>query len=439
MNISIIGLGKLGLCIAGCFAKKHKIYGIDNNEDLITKLKNGICPIEEPKLNEFISNNIYGIEYVFSENKYNTSIAIANSDIVCIIVPTPSKSDDTFDNSYIINVLNYIVIPNLLDSCKTKKPIINIMSTVIPNSCSAFINYIYQEIKLKESEDYFLTYNPLFIALGSVIKNLTNPDLVLIGGHFDAANKIQKFHKTIIKNNPYYAYMSLINAEITKLSLNYFLTMKISFANELASLCEKIPDANVDIITEAIGYDKRIGHKLLNAGLGYGGPCLPRDIKAFKTFSKESTGKSHLANAIERIDKEIASRIVNFLEENIDGKNIGICGIAYKPNTHLIEDSYALHIIQNLIEYHDSKQILIYDPNVKYNSNNRKIQQINDFNSFVENSDIIILAVKHIIYESTIDWNLFENKIVIDCVRMMPEEYRKYCIKYHALGIGENL
>jgi len=365
MKLSVIGLGKLGLCTAMCFAEKGiQVIGVDNNERLIKTLALGNCPIEEPGLSHLIEkakgNVVFTTDY---------SLAIKETDITMVIVPTPSKPDGSFDNSYIEQVL-LIIAPYL----KQKKTfhIIDIVSTVMPGSCAkVFIPLIEKETDKRCGEDFGLVYNPEFIAIGSVIRDFKNPDMVLIGGSDETSTmKVKSLYEKVVENRPEYKIMSLINAEITKLALNCYITMKISFANELGKLCECIEGANVDIITDAIGSDSRVGKKCLKAGLGFGGPCFPRDNKAFQALAKDNGLRLHLANATVEVNNEVIQRLEDKITSLFNPPaTIAILGLAYKAGTHITEASQAMMLVERLnkkgyrLNVHDPKALRYLDLN----------------------------------------------------------------------------
>ncbi len=358
MNLSVIGLGKLGLCTAMCFAEKGiQVVGVDNNERLIQVLTLGKCPIEEPGLSHLIEkakgNVVFTTDY---------SLAIKDTDITMIVVPTPSKTDGSFDNSYIEQVLL-----NISPYLKQKKDfhIIDIVSTVMPGSCEkVFIPMIEKETGKRCGKEFGLVYNPEFIALGSVIRDFKNPDMVLIGASDKtSAIKIKALYESMVENCPEYKIMSIISAEITKISLNSYITMKISFANTLANICEKIPEANIDDITKALGADRRIAPYYLKGGLSYGGPCFPRDNRAFAAFAQKYGVDAKLAKTTDEINQIHLRNLVEKVIEcaNADSSNmVAVLGLAYKPNTPVIEESPAIKLIESLLE--NNVTVIAYDP-----------------------------------------------------------------------------
>jgi UDPglucose 6-dehydrogenase len=327
VKISVIGLGKLGLCTAACFAKKHDVIGIDTNKLTVQKINSGWKPIREDGLE---LNNL----------RASTSYRdVKKTEITFIVVPTPLENGE-FTNKYLFSVIKRLNVP--------KEHTVVIVSTVMPGTT-------YEVQRMLNCD---VVYNPEFIALGSVIKDFLNPDFILIGGN---AQKLIPIYKSVCENNPPFAMMSPLNAEITKLALNCYVTMKISFANSLSQICDKV-GANAQHILQAIGNDSRIGHKYLSPGLGFGGPCFPRDNIAFSTFAKKTGSRLLLSEATQEINKEQVNRVVNHVKSLKKEGIIGILGLSYKPGTHITEESQALEIAKILSKDY---KVIAYDPRAK--------------------------------------------------------------------------
>jgi UDPglucose 6-dehydrogenase len=296
------------------------------------------------------------------------SKAVAESDITFIIVPTPSMGDGSFTNQYILNVLSEMV-PLLKE--KMGFHIINIVSTVMPGTCEKeFIPYLEHQTGKKAGVDFGLAYNPEFIAIGSVINNFLNPDLVLIGGSDDrTCQTLVEVYKKTCLNSPYMGVTSLTNAEITKLSINCYCTMKISFANNLGMICDMIPGASASEITGILGHDSRIGNKYIKPGLGFGGPCFPRDNEAFIKFAKDVGGYSGLQEAVVSINRKKTDQAVEKILKAAElvGDKVAVLGLSYKPATYLTERSQSVDIITALSDCGRLSDLRAYDPMAKMN------------------------------------------------------------------------
>ncbi len=360
--ISVIGLGKLGLCTACCLAKAgYRVIGMDIRRDYVETLKNRKPPFFEKGLPELLKETKDSLSFTCE-----IAEAVMESEVSFIIVPTPSNPDGSFSNKYVIDVL--VRMADIMRK-KGEYHLINVVSTVMPMSCeSTFIPLLKEEKGLKEGRDFDLTYNPEFIAIGSVIRDFLNPDIVLIGERNKRAGDIlEKIYRNVCENNPYIARTSLINAEIAKLAINCYCTMKISFANNLAMICDRVPGADASEITKIIGHDSRIGLKYIKPGLGFGGPCFPRDNEAFMRFASKVGGYIGLQRAVVEINsmraKDVIEKILKLVNQH--GKKLSLLGLTYKPFTYLTERSQALEIASYIGLNYPDIELRVYDPMAK--------------------------------------------------------------------------
>src|SRR5579872_1702809 len=210
--------------------------------------------------------------------------------------------------------------------------------------------------------DFGLCYNPEFIALGSVIRDMLHPDMILIGESDPRSGALlEELYNGVCESNPRIQRMNYVNAELTKLSVNTYVTTKISYANMLAEICETLPGADVDVVTTAIGCDSRIGQKYLKGGLGYGGPCFPRDNVAFSALARANGAPALLAEATDALNKRQVPRLAALVMAHLpEGGTAGVLGLSYKPNTEVVEESQGLALAKYLAE-HDVA-VAVYDP-----------------------------------------------------------------------------
>ena len=356
MNISFIGLGKLGLCSAACFAAKgHSVIGVDNNTALLAALHDRKCPITETGLDTLLQS-----AWSHFSCTENYADAVAKSDITMIIVPTPSLADGSFSNAFVEHVLEQLA-PAL--AAKDGFHVVDVVSTVMPGSCEQVFVPLLERLTGKRcGVDFGFAYNPEFIALGSVIHNFLHPDLVLIGASDKrTAELLQAVYASTVESAPHYGIMNLTNAEITKLSLNCFVTMKISFANELTAICEKISGADVDVVTNAMGFDSRVGRKYLTGGLGFGGPCFPRDNKAFQASANIVGYEMQLSPQVVTVNNSVPERIFLRLQEQIaPGQSVALFGVSYKQDTHITEEAQGIMLAKRLVQAGYS--VRLHDP-----------------------------------------------------------------------------
>ena len=276
MRICVVGLGKLGAPLAALLADRgHDVIGVDTRtEDRRSAERRAVPAIREPGLAELIDRNR-------SRLQATTDLAGAagNTDASFIVVPTPSTANGTFSMRFVMDAINGI--GRGLRRSKNYH-VATVTSTMMPLSTDLDVKPALEAASGRVVGDSVgLCYNPEFIALGSVIRDMTHPDLVLIGESDPrAGDVVEAIHRTFIANNAQVRRMTWVNAEITKIAVNTFVTTKISYANMLAEICEQLPGGDVDVVTGALGVDRRIGHAYLRGAVGYGGPCFPRDNAA---------------------------------------------------------------------------------------------------------------------------------------------------------------
>lgn len=357
-RLSVFGLGKLGCTMLACFASKDwQVIGMDINKLSVDTVNRGESPIYEPGVKELISKHQDNISATT-----DTEYAVMNSDVSFVIVPTPSTKDGTFSTDFVEAVA--AEIGSILRSKDSYHTVV-ITSTVLPGDMMLIQNLLERTSGKKCSEDFGLCYNPDFIALGSVVRDFLNPEVILIGeSDKKAGNTLENIHRNLINNSPNIHRMNFYNAELTKIALNSYCTLKITFANTLAEICENMPGGNVDQVTDALGDDPRIGRKYLKGGLSYGGPCFPKDNRAF-TKSADSFGcTTPLAVRTDQINdyhrnERIPNKLLALMKEH-KTKKLSILGLSYKIDTQLVEESAAISIINALIK--EDVQLSVYDP-----------------------------------------------------------------------------
>ncbi|OGD86185.1 hypothetical protein A2164_03120 [Candidatus Curtissbacteria bacterium RBG_13_35_7] len=387
-KISVIGLGKLGAPLLATIAERgFEVVGVDIADSTIEKINKGEVPVEEPDLAKLLKKNRLRIK---ATKDY--SEAIKNTDITLIIVPTPSKKNGTFTNRFVLDAVKNIA---KVLKIKNKYHLVVVTSTVIPGSMDKEIVPVLEKVTGKKAgKDFGVCYNPEFIALGSVIKNLLEPDLVLIGeSDLRSGRILENFYHKLCINKPPIVRMNFVNAEIAKIALNSYITTKISFANTLMQICEKIPGGNVDDVARALGFDSRIGAKYLKGGLPYGGPCFPRDNRAFNNFAKNLKVKSLLARSSDKINntlfKYLSSKISSI---NPKGK-IAILGLSYKKDTDVVEESAGIKIANSLAKKH---KVIVWDPTAIENAKkllSPAIRVASSLKNCLSNVDIAVITI----------------------------------------------
>ncbi|SOC83166.1 UDPglucose 6-dehydrogenase [Ensifer adhaerens] len=345
-NLSVIGLGKLGAPMLAVFAKKgFNVVGMDLNAGYVEAINAGRAPVPEPGLQEMITANMSRIRATTSMEE-----AVLASEISFIIVPTPSGEGGFFRNDYVISAVKEI------GAALRKKDgyhVVVVTSTVMPGSTGGAIREALEEASgRKVGENLGLCYNPEFIALGTVVRDMLFPDMILIGESDDKAGSVlESVYRNSTESNPEFQRMNWVNAEICKISVNTYVTTKISYANMIADLCDHLDGADADVVTMALGADSRIGKKYIRGAIAYGGPCFPRDNKAFAALGRSLGANTDLAVATDVINSHQSTRLSRAVASlNKPGAKVAILGLAYKPNTPVIEESQGLALAAQLLE-----------------------------------------------------------------------------------------
>ncbi|MBV9521059.1 MAG: UDP-glucose/GDP-mannose dehydrogenase family protein [Hyphomicrobiales bacterium] len=355
-RISVIGLGKLGAPMAAVLASKgFDVIGLDLNDKFVAAINKGLAPVQEPRLQECIDKGRSRLRATHSFEE-----AVLNSDITFIIVPTPSDKDRFFSNKYVLAAIRSI---GQVLRAKNGRHVVVITSTVMPGSTGGEIQRELEEASgRKVGAEIGLAYNPEFIALGTVIRDMLRPDFILIGESDDSTGAlIESIYKRSCDNDPLIRRMNFVNAELTKISVNTYVTTKISYANMLAEMCDHLPGADVDVVSVAVGSDTRVGSKYIKGAIGYGGPCFPRDNKAFAALGRKLGVRCDLAEATDLINDHQIERLVGAVQAHASpGAKVAVLGLSYKPDTQVVEESQGVALAGKLSE--EGYVVNVYDP-----------------------------------------------------------------------------
>ena len=438
-TISIIGMGKLGLGTAACLASKgYRVIGVDVNQSVVRAINDGRSPLYEPGLAEMMSG-LQGTFTATDDYKY----AVDNSRIIFIFVGTPSEADGSFSTRNVEDV-SRDVAPHLKN--RDDFPVVALRSTVLPGVTDGVVRPILEEISGKKcGVDFGLCHNPEILALGSVIHDFLNPDVVVIGESDKKSGELlSKIYETTCESNPPIIRTSLNNAEIAKVSLNVFLTIKMSFANTLAEICERVPGGDADAISEILGKDKRIGRKFLTGALRYGGPCFPRDTKAFSAFAQKIGCQAKLSQAADDVNELQDGRVVESIRQKmgkIEGRTIAMLGLTYKPNTDIILESAAVGIAGALLQ--ERAQLRVYDPagmeNARKVLGNKNIEYTDSANDCLKGAELCILITPWDEFKKLTPEDFTHNMkqpVLLDCWRTFNRPEFSEKIDYFAVGLN---
>jgi UDPglucose 6-dehydrogenase len=343
-KVSVFGLGKLGACIAATLAQRgFEVLGVDIDPEKVRRVNEGLPPVEEPLLAQTIQDGKRRL-------RATTNAAEAvHTDVSFFIPPSPSLPDGSFSNEFLLKAMQ----PAARAICNAGKKghLFVCSSTTTPGAMnSVLIPMLEKETGWKCGVDFGVCYNPEFIALGNVVNGLLEPDMVLIGESDPASGAaLEELYKKYNRNKPRIARMSIVSAELTKISVNSYITMKISFTNQLRMIADRMPGADIHGILEAIGSDSRIGSKYLRAGVSYGGPCFPRDNRLLAFAARQVGLNAPLAEASDNVNErakiDLLEKVKSLAKK---GDTIAVLGLSYKPDTYITEESAGLFLAQKL-------------------------------------------------------------------------------------------
>lgn len=436
MNISVVGLGKLGAVLAAVMADKgHAVTGVDINPDAVAAINEGKAPVREPGLDEMIHRNAKHLSATTDLEE-----AVGRTEITFVVVPTPSGPDGTFSLKYVLTAAESIA--QALRN-KDSYHVVVISSTVMPGSTGGEVLPLLERISGKKcGPDFGLCYNPEFIALGSVIHDMSSPDMLLVGESDPRAGAIlADLYRGVCANNPPISRMNFVNAELAKISVNTYVTTKISYANMLAEVCEQVPGADADVVSMAIGLDTRIGRKYLRGALGYGGPCFPRDNTAFSRFAEMHSVDATLAKATDQVNRRQAARLgARIVDVLPAGETAGILGMSYKPDTDVIEESQGVMLAQYLVAA--KRRVVVYDPVAMQNARRvlgDSVEYTTSMAACAAEASVLAIATPWTEFKSLRPEHLRQGgkrPIIMDWWRMLPIEDFQHVADYTACGRG---
>ena len=393
MKLTVIGTGYVGLVAGACFADMgNDVICIDNNEDKIEQLKNGIIPIYEPGLEELVKSNSLEKRLVFSTDIDN---AVKQSQICFIAVGTPQSEDGSADLQYVIEVAESIA-----KAMNGYKVIVN--KSTVPVGTADIVEDTIKK-NLIQPYAFDVVSNPEFLKQGNAVDDFLYPDRVVIGSNSDKATQImQELYSPFFRTGNRIVVMNVKSAEMTKYAANSFLATKISFMNEIANLCEKV-GANVEMVRVGMSTDSRIGNKFLFPGLGYGGSCFPKDVKALIKTGAEYGIDMSIIKSTEETNKRQRQLFINKITDkfgnDLRGKIFSVWGLAFKPKTNDMREAPSITVIDSLLK--KGAKIKACDPRAIESAKcifGDKIQYSSNLYDTLENSDAILLLT---------EWNEF--------------------------------
>ncbi len=383
MRVTVVGSGYVGLVAGACFADMgNTVYCIDKNPNRIKDLQNGIVPIYEPGLENIVVRN-----YKEGRLKFSTNLndGLKTAEFVFIAVGTPPSEDGSADLQHVISVAKEIG-QNINDY----KVIVN-KSTVPVGTGDKVKQTIADELKKRNSNVQFdVVSNPEFLKEGDAVNDFMKPDRVVVGVSSEKAKlMMEELYSVFFRKSPRCIIMDVRSAEVTKYAANSMLATKISFMNEMSNLCEKV-GADVEMVRIGIGADARIGYSFIYPGIGYGGSCFPKDVKAIIKTAKDYNYQMKILEAVEDVNESqkhvLSKKISNYFDlhnETLKGKTIALWGLSFKPETDDMREAPSVEIINDLIKA--GAKIRVHDPKAMHESK-KSLSDVIDHITFCDDS-----------------------------------------------------
>ncbi|HBZ34055.1 MAG TPA: UDP-glucose 6-dehydrogenase [Bacteroidales bacterium] len=437
MNIAIVGTGYVGLVTGTCFAEMGvNVTCIDVDDKKIQALREGVIPIYEPNLDSLVKRNVAAGRLHFSTQ---LEAVLDNVEVVFSAVGTPPDEDGGADLKYVLQVAKTI-------GQNIKHYTVVVTKSTVPVGTARKVKEVIEnELRLRgESIPFDIASNPEFLKEGNAIADFMRPDRVVIGVESERAKKVlTRLYKPMLLNNFRVLFMDIPSAEMTKYAANAMLATRISFMNEIANLCDLV-GADVSMVRRGIGSDNRIGSKFLYAGIGYGGSCFPKDVKALIHTAEENGYDMRVLKAVENVNmsqKELLFRkLEKYFSGTLKGRTIALWGLAFKPETDDMREAPSLVLIDLLLKA--GCQVAVYDP-VAMDECRRRIgvavRYAKDIYDASQGADAVMHVTEWKNYRMP-DWNriaatMKQNAVVLDGRNVFDaEELRAAGINY--IGIG---
>jgi UDPglucose 6-dehydrogenase len=431
MNIAVIGTGYVGLVTGTCLAETgNSVICVDIDEDKVEKLKNGVIPIYEPHLDNFFQRNISQKRLSFTTSLKE---GIKDAQFIFLALPTPPGEDGSADLSYILGVAENL--GKILDDYK-----VIIDKSTVPVGTAAKVS---AAIKKNTKVDFDVVSNPEFLREGYAVEDFMKPDRVVVGTSSEKAkNLMEELYKPFVRQGNPIIFMDEKSAELTKYAANSFLATKITFMNEIANYCELI-GADVDKVRKGIGTDSRIGKRFLFSGIGYGGSCFPKDVKALNKSGIDENFQFKIINAVMDVNENqkliLVQKVKSYFGNDLRGKNFALWGLAFKPETDDIREAPSLDIINELTLA--GANIVSYDPEAMPNVKKLigdKIKYANSSLEALKNVDALLIATEWAAFRNP-DFNemnsLMKNPIIFDGRNLYSiESMAKRNFYYQSIG-----
>ncbi|MCS7094724.1 MAG: UDP-glucose/GDP-mannose dehydrogenase family protein [Thaumarchaeota archaeon] len=441
-RISVVGLGYVGLTVAAVLASKgFKVIGVDTDEEKVSEVSLGRCPVHEPGLDVLVRRSVRR-HNLSATTDYN---AIRETSVTFITVGTPSSNDGGIDLSYIQSASRSI---GESLSGKRERHLVVVKSTVVPGTTQrVIVPTLESSSNHRVGESLFVCVNPEFLREGSAVKDMLHPDRLVLGDAGDgSSNLLLNLYKVLYrKKMPPVLKTNYVNAELIKYANNVFLATRISLINEFANLCQLIPGADVNVVAQGIGLDERIGPHFLRAGIGFGGSCFPKDLRAIITLSRELGHDPELIRVTYEVNERRPGVVIKMAEDllgDLKGRRVAILGLAFKPNTDDVREAPALKLVKLFAE--KKAEVKAYDPVAGENAKRvlgNAVTIVDSIEECLRGADLCVLAT---------EWDEFRalrpehfigfmrEPVLIDGRRIYdPKEFSSK-MRFRAIGLGTN-
>jgi UDPglucose 6-dehydrogenase len=432
MEISIIGLGKLGLSLASCLAAAgHRVTGIDCDAGLVDRLRRGACECTEPGVGERLAA---AGERFRAMVPGESAAAIAASRLSFVVVPTPSNALGGFSLRHVLAACDRI--GSALHN-RDGEHTVAVVSTLLPGASDrAVIPRLEAASRRRIGSGLGYCYNPSFIALGEVVRGLEFPDLLLIGEADERSGEVVlAAHGPMVRNGAPVSRLKAVEAEIAKIAANTHATLRMSFANMLLQACSEVPGADVDRVTGALAHS--VGSRFLRGAVPYGGPCFPRDNEAIAVFLDAVGASSRLPRAVHGFNQEHGDYVLRkILALAAPGDTVGLLGLAYKPGTPFVDYAFALDLARALEGA--GRAVIGWDP-LASGEARRVMGEVLAIAGSAEEclrSSRVTVVLHPLADTAGIDWSAGRDATVVDCWRALPPSATGSVGRYVALGRG---
>jgi UDPglucose 6-dehydrogenase len=435
MQIAVVGTGYVGLVTGTCFAESgNNVACIDIVEEKINKLKKGELPIYEPDLGALLNRNIKEGRISFTTN---LAEGVKDAQIIFMALPTPPGDDGSADLSYI------------LGAAKDLAPLLEHYAVVVNKSTVPVgtAEKVSEALKKNGAQNFDVVSNPEFLREGLAVNDFMNPDRIVVGAGSEKARIVmQDLYSPFVRQGSPLYFMDERSAEMTKYAANTFLALKISFMNEVANLCDGT-GANVDFVRQGIGSDSRIGQKFLFPGIGYGGSCFPKDVRALHKTAQDYGYDFKIIDAITEVNtmqkKVLVRKLKKHFKNNLSGKTFALWGLAFKPDTDDIREAPALEIINDLLA--SGAKVQAFDPEARDNvkkmyASEKKLTIVDDEYDALKQADALLIATEWGEFKSP-DFNkvkkLLRKPVIFDGRNIYnPAQMQAEGFEYISIGRG---